>query len=92
MLEHARQLRVEKEREEALSHQKQEQKHQVILPSKQQSKPKTLRACVFPISILSSVCVQLFQAEQRLQRSQRQLKDLQQAAADASPESKRLRG
>lgn len=34
MLEHARQLRVEKEREEALSHQKQEQKHQVILPSK----------------------------------------------------------
>ncbi|CAG02472.1 unnamed protein product, partial [Tetraodon nigroviridis] len=87
MLEHARQLRVEKEREEALSHQKQEQKHQVILPSKQQSKPKTLRTCVFPISILSSVCVQLFQAEQRLQRSQRQLKDLQQAAADASPES-----
>lgn len=30
MLEHARQLRVEKEREEALGHQKQEQKHQVI--------------------------------------------------------------
>lgn len=42
-------------------------------------------------SMLTSVCVcvQLFQAEQRLQRSQRQLKDLQQAAADASPESKR---
>lgn len=34
MLEHARQLRVEKEREEALSHQKQEQTHQVILLSK----------------------------------------------------------
>lgn len=30
MLEHARQLRVEKEREEALRSQKQEQKHQVI--------------------------------------------------------------
>lgn len=29
MLEQARQLRVEKEREEALSHQKQEQKNQV---------------------------------------------------------------
>ncbi|TWW60713.1 intraflagellar transport protein 81 homolog isoform X1 [Takifugu flavidus] len=57
MLEHARQLRVEKEREEALSLQKQEQKHQ------------------------------LFQAEQRLQRSQQQLKDLQQAAGDASPEN-----
>lgn len=30
MLEQARQLRVEKEREEALSHQKQEQKNQVV--------------------------------------------------------------
>uniref|UniRef100_A0A8D2ZMF0 Intraflagellar transport protein 81 homolog n=1 Tax=Scophthalmus maximus TaxID=52904 RepID=A0A8D2ZMF0_SCOMX len=30
---------------------------------------------------------QLFQAEQRLQRSQQQLKDLQQAAADANPDS-----
>lgn len=57
MLELARQLRVEKEREESLTHQKQEQKNQ------------------------------LFQAEQRLQRSQLQLKDLQQAAADAKPES-----
>lgn len=34
------------------------------------------------------LCVQLFQAEQRLQRSQQQLKDLRQAAADANPESK----
>uniref|UniRef100_A0A3Q3X3K2 Intraflagellar transport protein 81 homolog n=1 Tax=Mola mola TaxID=94237 RepID=A0A3Q3X3K2_MOLML len=57
MLDQARQLRVEKETEEALTHQKQEQRNQ------------------------------LFQAEQRLQRSQQQLKDLQQAAADASPES-----
>ncbi|XP_056628451.1 intraflagellar transport protein 81 homolog [Triplophysa dalaica] len=57
MLELARQLRVEKEREQSLAHQKQEQKNQ------------------------------LFQAEQRLQRSQLQLKDLQQAAADAKPES-----
>ncbi|XP_049435408.1 intraflagellar transport protein 81 homolog [Epinephelus fuscoguttatus] len=57
MLEQARQLRVEKEREESLTHQKQEQKNQ------------------------------LFQAEQRLQRSQQQLKDLRQAAADANPES-----
>ncbi|XP_051524577.1 intraflagellar transport protein 81 homolog isoform X1 [Myxocyprinus asiaticus] len=57
MLELARQLRVEKEREESLTHQKQEQKNQ------------------------------LFQAEQRLQRSLIQLKDLQQAAADAKPES-----
>ncbi|XP_026199751.1 intraflagellar transport protein 81 homolog [Anabas testudineus] len=57
MLEQARQLRVEKEREESLSQQKQEQKNQ------------------------------LFQAEQRLQRSQQQLKDLRQAAADANPES-----
>ncbi|KAG9354659.1 hypothetical protein JZ751_001372, partial [Albula glossodonta] len=54
MLELARQLRVEKEREESLVHQKQEQKNQ---------------------------------AEQRLQRSQLQLKDLRQAAADAKPES-----
>uniref|UniRef100_A0A672N8W7 Intraflagellar transport protein 81 homolog n=1 Tax=Sinocyclocheilus grahami TaxID=75366 RepID=A0A672N8W7_SINGR len=58
MLELARQLRVEKEREESLAHQKQEQKNQ------------------------------LFQAEQRLQRCQIQLKDLQQAAADEKPESK----
>nr|XP_046242207.1 intraflagellar transport protein 81 homolog isoform X1 [Scatophagus argus] len=57
MLEQARQLRVEKEREESLTHQKQEQKNQ------------------------------LFQAEQRLQRLQQQLKDLRQAAADANPES-----
>ncbi|XP_029916822.1 intraflagellar transport protein 81 homolog [Myripristis murdjan] len=57
MLEQARQLRVEKEREESLAQQKQEQRNQ------------------------------LFQAEQRLQRSQQQLKDLRQAAADANPES-----
>uniref|UniRef100_A0A8C2J491 Intraflagellar transport 81 homolog n=1 Tax=Cyprinus carpio TaxID=7962 RepID=A0A8C2J491_CYPCA len=57
MLELARQLRVEKEREESLAHQKQEQKNQ------------------------------LFQAEQRLQRCQIQLKDLQQAGADEKPES-----
>ncbi|XP_017571611.1 intraflagellar transport protein 81 homolog [Pygocentrus nattereri] len=57
MLELARQLRVEKEREESLAHQKQEQKNQ------------------------------LFQAEQRLQRCQIQLKDLRQAASDAKPES-----
>ncbi|KAB5567243.1 hypothetical protein PHYPO_G00230570 [Pangasianodon hypophthalmus] len=57
MLEVARQLRVEKEREESLAHQKQEQKNQ------------------------------LFQAEQRRQRCQLQLKDLRQAAADAKPES-----
>ncbi|XP_059360074.1 intraflagellar transport protein 81 homolog isoform X1 [Carassius carassius] len=57
MLELARQLRVEKEREESLAHQKQEQKNQ------------------------------LFQAEQRLQRCQIQLRDLQQAAADEKPES-----
>ncbi|XP_062310689.1 intraflagellar transport protein 81 homolog [Osmerus eperlanus] len=57
MLELARQLRVEKEREESLAQQKQEQKNQ------------------------------LFQAEQRLQRSQLQLKDLRQTAADAKPES-----
>ncbi|XP_062854560.1 intraflagellar transport protein 81 homolog isoform X2 [Trichomycterus rosablanca] len=57
MLELARQLRVEKERQESLAHQKQEQKSQ------------------------------LFQAEQRLQRCQIQLKDMRQAAADAKPES-----
>ncbi|XP_073322461.1 intraflagellar transport protein 81 homolog [Pagrus major] len=57
MLEQARQLRVEKEREESLTQQKQEQKNQ------------------------------LFQAEQRLQRSRQQLKDLRLAAADANPES-----
>ncbi|KAM4578803.1 intraflagellar transport protein 81 homolog [Fundulus diaphanus] len=57
MLEQARQLRVEKEREESLMHQKQEQKNQ------------------------------LFQAEQRLLRLQQQLKDMRQAAADATPES-----
>ncbi|XP_053276443.1 intraflagellar transport protein 81 homolog [Pleuronectes platessa] len=57
MLDQARQLRVENEREESLTHQKLEQKNQ------------------------------LFQTEQRLQRSQQQLKDLQQAAADANPES-----
>lgn len=33
------------------------------------------------------LCVQLFQAEQRLLRSEQQLKDLRQAAADANPES-----
>uniref|UniRef100_H3BA04 Intraflagellar transport protein 81 homolog n=1 Tax=Latimeria chalumnae TaxID=7897 RepID=H3BA04_LATCH len=57
MLELARQLRVEKEREESLAQQKQEQKNQ------------------------------LFHAEQRLQRAQQQLKDLQNAASDAKPES-----
>ncbi|MGH0161658.1 UNVERIFIED_CONTAM: hypothetical protein FKN15_041605 [Acipenser sinensis] len=57
MLDLARQLRVEKERELSLAQQKQEQKNQ------------------------------LFLAEQRLQRSQMQLKDLRQAAADAKPES-----
>ncbi|XP_077417630.1 intraflagellar transport protein 81 homolog [Vanacampus margaritifer] len=57
MLEQARQLRVEKKREEHLAHQKQEQKNQ------------------------------LFQGEQRLQRLQQQLKDMRQAAADASPDS-----
>ncbi|XP_077570951.1 intraflagellar transport protein 81 homolog [Stigmatopora nigra] len=57
MLEQARQLRVEKKREENLANQKQEQKNQ------------------------------LFQAEQRLQRLQQQLKDMRQAAADASPDS-----
>ncbi|XP_023689615.1 intraflagellar transport protein 81 homolog isoform X1 [Paramormyrops kingsleyae] len=57
MLELVRQLRIEKEREESLAHQKQEQKNQ------------------------------LFQAEQRLQRCQLQLKELCQAAADARPES-----
>ncbi|XP_019740683.1 intraflagellar transport protein 81 homolog [Hippocampus comes] len=57
MLEQARQLRIEKKREEHLAHQKQEQKNQ------------------------------LFQAEQRLQRLQQQLKDMRQAAADASPDN-----
>ncbi|XP_041856508.1 intraflagellar transport protein 81 homolog [Melanotaenia boesemani] len=57
MLDQAKQLRVEKEREESLTHQKQDQKNQ------------------------------LFQAEQKLLRSQQQLKDLRQASADASPES-----
>ncbi|XP_046904575.1 intraflagellar transport protein 81 homolog [Hypomesus transpacificus] len=57
MLELARQLRVEKEREESLAQQKQDQKNQ------------------------------LFQAGQRLQRSQQQLKNLRQTAADAKPES-----
>ncbi|KAJ7994081.1 hypothetical protein DPEC_G00262230 [Dallia pectoralis] len=57
MLDMARQLRVEKEREDSLGQQKQDQKNQ------------------------------LFQAEQRLQRSQQQLKDLRKAAADAKPES-----
>uniref|UniRef100_A0A1A8R7I7 Intraflagellar transport protein 81 homolog n=2 Tax=Nothobranchius TaxID=28779 RepID=A0A1A8R7I7_9TELE len=57
MLEQARLLRVEKEREESLRHQKQEQKRQ------------------------------LFQVEQRLVRSQQQLKDMRQAAANTNPES-----
>lgn len=41
----------------------------------------------FVLSGELSLCVQLFQAQQRLLRSQQQLKDLQQAAADANPES-----
>uniref|UniRef100_A0A3P9MN77 Intraflagellar transport protein 81 homolog n=1 Tax=Oryzias latipes TaxID=8090 RepID=A0A3P9MN77_ORYLA len=57
MLKQARQLRMEKEREESLAQQKQQQKNQ------------------------------LFQAEQRLLRSQQQLKDMRQSAADANPES-----
>ncbi|NWR90033.1 IFT81 protein, partial [Furnarius figulus] len=57
MLEIARQLRLEKEREESLAHQKQEQKSQ------------------------------LFHAEQRLQRAQLQLKEMQEAVADSKPES-----
>ncbi|XP_034646945.1 intraflagellar transport protein 81 homolog isoform X2 [Trachemys scripta elegans] len=57
MLEIARQLRVEKEREESLAQQKQEQKNQ------------------------------LFHAEQRLQRVQLQLKDMQHAVVDSKPES-----
>ncbi|NXF74698.1 IFT81 protein, partial [Sclerurus mexicanus] len=57
MLEIARQLRLEKEREESLAHQKQEQKSQ------------------------------LFHAEQRLQRAQLQLKEMQDAVADSKPES-----
>lgn len=35
-----------------------------------------------------SVCVQMFQVEQRLQRTQQQLKEMRQAAADADPERK----
>uniref|UniRef100_A0A3P9HQG5 Intraflagellar transport protein 81 homolog n=1 Tax=Oryzias latipes TaxID=8090 RepID=A0A3P9HQG5_ORYLA len=57
MLKQARQLRMEKEREESLAQQKQQQKNQ------------------------------LFQAEQRVLRSQQQLKDMRQSAADANPES-----
>ncbi|XP_071428386.1 intraflagellar transport protein 81 homolog [Pithys albifrons albifrons] len=57
MLEIARQLRLEKEREESLAQQKQEQKSQ------------------------------LFHAEQRLQRAQLQLKEMQDAVADSNPES-----
>ncbi|NXM67517.1 IFT81 protein, partial [Serilophus lunatus] len=57
MLEIARQLRLEKEREESLAQQKQEQKSQ------------------------------LFHAEQRLQRAQLQLKEMQDAVADSKPES-----
>ncbi|XP_043354324.1 intraflagellar transport protein 81 homolog isoform X2 [Dermochelys coriacea] len=57
MLEIARQLRVEKEREESLAQQKQEQKNQ------------------------------LFHAEQRLQRVQLQLRDMQHAVVDSKPES-----
>ncbi|XP_006135229.1 intraflagellar transport protein 81 homolog [Pelodiscus sinensis] len=57
MLEIARQLRVEKEREESLAQQKQEQKNQ------------------------------LFHADQRLQRVQLQLKDMQHAVVDSKPES-----
>ncbi|NXG24847.1 IFT81 protein, partial [Grallaria varia] len=57
MLEIARQLRLEKEREESLAQQKQEQKSQ------------------------------LFHAEQRLQRAQLQLKEMQEAVADSKPES-----
>ncbi|RLV99925.1 hypothetical protein DV515_00009305 [Chloebia gouldiae] len=57
MLEIARQLRLEKEREESLAQQKQEQKSQ------------------------------LFHAEQRLQRAQVQLKEMQHVVADSKPES-----
>uniref|UniRef100_H2MM69 Intraflagellar transport protein 81 homolog n=1 Tax=Oryzias latipes TaxID=8090 RepID=H2MM69_ORYLA len=57
MLKQARQLRMEKEREESLAQQKQQQKNQ------------------------------LFQAEQRVLRSQQQLKDMRQSATDANPES-----
>uniref|UniRef100_A0A8C8E056 Intraflagellar transport 81 homolog n=1 Tax=Oryzias sinensis TaxID=183150 RepID=A0A8C8E056_9TELE len=57
MLKQARQLRMEKEREESLAQQKQQQKNQ------------------------------LFQAEQRVLRSQQQLKEMRQSAADANPES-----
>ncbi|XP_054144800.1 intraflagellar transport protein 81 homolog isoform X2 [Melozone crissalis] len=57
MLEIARQLRLEKEREESLAQQKQEQKSQ------------------------------LFHTEQRLQRAQVQLKEMQHMVADSKPES-----
>ncbi|XP_056360291.1 intraflagellar transport protein 81 homolog isoform X2 [Oenanthe melanoleuca] len=57
MLEIARQLRLEKEREESLAQQKQEQKSQ------------------------------LFHAEQKLQRAQVQLKEMQNMVADSKPES-----
>ncbi|OXB84942.1 UNVERIFIED_CONTAM: hypothetical protein H355_016064 [Colinus virginianus] len=57
MLEIARQLRLEKEREESLAHQKQEQKNQ------------------------------LFHAEQRLQRTELQLKEMHHAVVDSKPES-----
>lgn len=57
MLEIARQLRLEKEREESLAQQKQEQKNQ------------------------------LFHAEQRLQRAQLHLKEMQHAVVDSKPES-----
>ncbi|XP_054852960.1 intraflagellar transport protein 81 homolog isoform X2 [Eublepharis macularius] len=57
MLETARQLRVEKEREQSLAQQKQEQK------------------------------IQLFHAEQKLQRVQLQLKDMRHAGVDSKPES-----
>lgn len=43
-------------------------------------------AAALPV-LSSCLCVQLFQAEQRLHRSQQQLKDLRQAATDANPES-----
>uniref|UniRef100_A0A803W1U9 Intraflagellar transport protein 81 homolog n=1 Tax=Ficedula albicollis TaxID=59894 RepID=A0A803W1U9_FICAL len=57
MLEIARQLRLEKEREESLAQQKQEQKSQ------------------------------LFHAEQKLQRAQVQLKEMQHMVADSKPET-----
>uniref|UniRef100_A0A673ZKG7 Intraflagellar transport protein 81 homolog n=1 Tax=Salmo trutta TaxID=8032 RepID=A0A673ZKG7_SALTR len=48
---------------------------------------KRVRHMLISVCVLSFGHVQLFQAEQRLQRSQQQLKDLRQAAADAKPES-----